>query len=97
MSDISSIGSISGSRYEAPTRSVERDQSSSPSRVSRSGDLVDLSADAARYLERLRQVPAIREELVSGVRAEIEAGTYDTAERFDAAVESLLRDLSDLP
>lgn len=35
--------------------------------------------------------PAIRFELVQRVRREIAAGEYDTPERFEAALERLLR------
>lgn len=98
MSDISSIGPVSSARHEATARAYDRDfHASATSGVSRSDDRVDLSADAARYLERLRQVPPIREELVDEVRAEIKAGAYDTPERFDAALDALLRDLADVP
>lgn len=37
-----------------------------------------------------RQKPAIRTELVNRVRAEIAAGTYDTPERFEAAMAKML-------
>jgi hypothetical protein len=37
-----------------------------------------------------RQKPAIRTDLVSRVRAEIAAGTYDTPERFEAAIAKML-------
>jgi hypothetical protein len=35
--------------------------------------------------------PKIRHELVNRVRAEIAAGTYDTPEKFDAALELMLQ------
>lgn len=34
--------------------------------------------------------PAIRKDLVARVRREIEAGTYDTEEKWDAALDRLL-------
>lgn len=37
----------------------------------------------------------IRRELVERVRKEIEAGTYDTPEKFDLALERLLRRLEE--
>jgi len=37
----------------------------------------------------------IRRELVERVRKEIEAGVYDTPEKFDIALERLLRRLED--
>ena len=58
----------------------------------RAGDRVQLS-DQARLLSKLKQLPEIREGLVNSVKAQIQAGTYDTAERFDTAVNALLEDL----
>lgn len=57
----------------------------------RPSDRVELS-DRARYLAKLQQVPAVRQGLIDQVRAQIEAGTYDTPERFDAAVDGLIDD-----
>ena len=59
---------------------------------SRGSDRVELS-DHARFLGKLRELPPIREGLVESVRAEIDADTYDTPERFDSAVEALIDDL----
>jgi hypothetical protein len=57
----------------------------------RPSDRVELS-DRARYLAKLQQVPAVRQGLIDQVRARIEAGTYDTPERFDAALTGLIED-----
>jgi hypothetical protein len=38
-------------------------------------------------------MPPVRTELVETVRRQIAAGTYDTPEKMDAAMEELLRDL----
>ncbi len=58
----------------------------------RAPDTVDLS-EQARYLDALRTGADVRTDLVQRVRAEIEAGTYDTSDKLDAAVENLLDDL----
>ncbi len=63
---------------EAPRRSID--------------DAVELS-DRARLLARLKQLPEVREDLVARVRAEIAAGTYETPEKVDAALERLSIDL----
>ena len=57
----------------------------------RSGDRVELS-DHARLLDRLRQLPDVREELVEMVREAIAQGTYETAEQVDVAIDRLLED-----
>ena len=55
-------------------------------------DVVEISA-AASLADKVRQIPEVRAELIARVRDEIEAGTYETPERLDAAVEKLLEDL----
>ena len=40
-----------------------------------------------------KKEPAIRQELVDRVRREIEAGTYDTPEKWEAALDCLLERL----
>jgi len=59
---------------------------------SRGSDTVQLS-DQARLLSKLKQLPEIREGLVNSVKSQIEAGSYDTDERFDTAINSLIEDL----
>jgi hypothetical protein len=39
--------------------------------------------------------PAIRHDLVARVRREIEAGTYDTEEKWEAALDCLLERMSE--
>ena len=58
----------------------------------RGDDRVEVS-QAARFLAKMNAMPAIRTDLVDRVRAEIDNGTYDTAERFDLAVDSMIDEL----
>jgi len=44
---------------------------------------------------RLANLPPIRQSLVDRVRAEIEAGTYDTDKKLDAAIDALLGEAED--
>lgn len=60
----------------------------------RESDRLELS-DHAVLLSRLRELPAVRVDLVDRVRAEIDSGAYESAERVDAALESLIRELTD--
>ena len=55
-------------------------------------DVVEITT-ASALAAKVQQVPEIRAELVARVKKEIEAGTCDTPERLDAAVEKLLEDL----
>jgi hypothetical protein len=59
--------------------------------AARPSDRVELS-DRARYLAKLAQVPTVRQGLIDQVRSQIEAGVYDTPERFEAALDGLIED-----
>ncbi len=56
------------------------------------GDRVELSRHAV-LLDRLRQLPDVRADLVDTVRDAIAGGTYETDDKLTAAVEGLLRDV----
>jgi anti-sigma28 factor (negative regulator of flagellin synthesis) len=48
----------------------------------------------ARWIEQVRQTPSVREELVQQIKVEIAAGTYETPEKLDIAIERMLDDLA---
>ena len=51
------------------------------------------NSDAARLVEQTRDVPELRQERIDAIRAQIAAGTYETPEKLDAAVERLLDEI----
>ncbi len=51
--------------------------------------------DLAEWSRKAREMPEVRRDLVDRVRAEIDAGQYETPEKLDAAVDRLLEDLAD--
>ena len=55
-------------------------------------DTVAIS-EIARLKAKLAEVPEIRQELIDRVKAEIEAGSYDTIDTVRAAAEKLLAEL----
>ena len=58
--------------------------------ASRSGqDTVQIS-DFARYLGEIKNLPDIRQGKVDAVKAQIASGTYETSDKIDAVVNSLL-------
>ncbi|MCE5279883.1 MAG: flagellar biosynthesis anti-sigma factor FlgM [Planctomycetaceae bacterium] len=61
-------------------------------RLGQTADTVEIST-AAKLAMKIREVPEVRTELIARVKEEIAAGTYETPERIDAAVERLLADL----
>jgi anti-sigma28 factor (negative regulator of flagellin synthesis) len=56
-------------------------------------DSVEIS-ELAGLLNRLADLPADRARRIGDIRQAIAAGTYDTPERFDVAVDRLLRDVT---
>ena len=55
-------------------------------------DEVDIS-DAARLVEQVQQLPEMREDRVEEVRRQIAAGTYETNDKLNAAVDRLLDEI----
>jgi hypothetical protein len=51
--------------------------------------------EGRRLEPQLKEVPAIRHELIARVRRDIAAGVYDTPAKMEAALERLLTRLSD--
>lgn len=60
--------------------------------IDRGSDRLEVS-ELATYLSKLSALPPVRTELVDTVRRQIADGTYETPEKFNAAVEELLKDL----
>jgi len=91
MSDINPIARPQQTNLDGLSKPKRYDSDSQA--PSRGGDRVELS-EQARLLSKLKQMPEIREGLVNSVKAQIEAGTYDTPERFDTAINAMLDDLT---
>ncbi len=90
-----STSPLSGLQRTGRARGVVEPAAGGPgSGVVRQSDQVEVSS-VATYLSKLSQLPPIRRELVASVRAQIEAGTYETPEKIDAAIGELVRDLAD--
>ena len=92
---MSDIGGIQGSGSPEQIRSVGGQpyaQSPPPVSPAEQGDTVEISL-TAEMLGKMHALPDIRIEKVAPVRQAIEAGTYDTEEKLDVAIERLLEDL----
>ncbi len=93
MPDISSIGHGSiGPINRATNRSGLEAPAKSPERAETRGDRVELSPHA-RLMNQIRQLPEVRQDLIDRIKDEIDAGTYDTPEKMDAAVEGLAAEI----
>ena len=85
-----SISRIQGPMNDAGTSTPAKRAGLSASRREAAADRVELSSDALA-LNKDDQAAGLRLALIAKVRSQIEAGTYDTTQRLDAAVERLLR------
>lgn len=48
----------------------------------------------AYYMSQLRSLPPVRQDLIDQVRSQVEAGTYETPQKLDAAIEAMFDDLN---
>lgn len=51
-------------------------------------------SDAGRLVDLANQVPAIRQDRVDSIRAQIAAGTYETPDKLDAALSRFLDEVA---
>jgi negative regulator of flagellin synthesis FlgM len=56
-------------------------------------DQLDISPEAD-FVAQARDLPEIREDRVASIRAQIQAGTYDTPEKLDIALSRLLDEIA---
>jgi Anti-sigma-28 factor, FlgM. len=93
MTDIAPISSASVGRVSRDPAVSERADAERPGRARiREGDTVEFS-NTARYLTKLKSTD-VRQDAVDRVRAEIEAGTYETPEKIERVIDALLEDLA---
>lgn len=93
MTDIAAVAGPGVGRLESSSESNVRPAAqAAPGRIERPSDRVELS-DRARLLNKLANMPSIRQDLVDRVKQEIQGGTYDTPERVEGALNSLMDDL----
>lgn len=90
MSDIAPLGRPTPSTY-APSTRPARPPVAQPG-VAQGRDQADFSS-AAQMLSKLNSLPDVRQGLVDRVKGEIEAGTYETPEKLDAALRGLAEDI----
>jgi negative regulator of flagellin synthesis FlgM len=78
-----------------PISSPHNARISKPSAANQAGqiqDELDIS-DAARLMERVKDVPEIRQGMVDRIRGQIADGTYETQDKLDIALDRLLDEI----
>lgn len=61
--------------------------------VARGEDQVELSTEAqmlSPWLDKMKQMPAVRQDLVDQIRAQIANGSYDTPEKLSEALDGMI-------
>lgn len=91
MSDIAPISRPAAAGYTTPGSNGRLSHADAgPSR--RPSDRVELS-QSAQLLSKLNELPDVRQDLIDRVRGEIQAGTYETPDKIDGAIDGLIEDL----
>ncbi len=94
MTNITSVGSVvAGRSVEARPVRPGTEHARPEASLRRASDKVELSAAAKTYIEKLRAMPEVRQDLIDSTRSQIAAGSYESDEKLDAAVDELLKDL----
>ena len=80
-----------GSPHHNRTAKPEAAQPAAP--INDELQISSAAQDAARLVEQVNQIPDIRQERVNEIRAQIEAGTYETDDKIQTAVARLLDEI----
>jgi len=73
-----------------PTSATDQVQAPDQLQISQEAEM---ASQAAELVEQVHQLPDIRADRVDEIRAAIDAGTYETEERLDIAVDRLLDEI----
>lgn len=91
MSEVSPIHRPAAATLDPQSRSGRtQTQADTPSRGE---DQVELS-NTAQLLSKIGDLPDVRQDLVDRVKASIADGTYESDDKTDAAIDSLLDDIA---
>lgn len=90
MANISGINPTQGPRPVQPG-SVSKTTGATPPNAL-PADTVEISPQA-RLAAKLADLPEVRADLVARVKAEIAAGTYETVEKLNIAIDRMLDEL----
>lgn len=91
MSDMTPIAAYPPARVAEARVAYERPPRPEARPVRTKEDRVEVSPMAS-YLAKLRLLPAVRHNLVETIREGIAAGTYDTPDKLDAALDEMIGD-----
>lgn len=90
---VNRIAGIHGPQQIQSPHRVPSAPATRPSYQAPAVDQLDISPKA-EFLSRIREIPGIRAERVAEIRAQIDAGTYETADKLNSAIERLFDEIA---
>ena len=94
--DIHGVPNVGGPKKIEQKKTAKVDSYGKPTGAEKP-DSVEISQkarDLAVFLEKLAKVPAVRTDRINALRAQIEKGEYETAEKLEIAVSRLLEEMT---
>ena len=94
--DIHGVPGVGGPRRIEPKKGAKVDSYGKPAGDEKT-DSVEISQkarDLAIFLDKLAKLPAVRMDRINTIRAQIEKGEYETAEKLEIAVSRLLEEIT---
>ena len=90
--EVHGVGSVGGT---GPIQPAATPRPTGPVEASQAAEVRDADeiSEVGKLLDDLSRIPEIRSELVAELRRQIEAGTYETPEKLELAVDRLLSEL----
>ena len=88
MANICGINPASGPQPIQPNSVAKPPQAG---KIPPAADSVEISLEA-QVASKIAEIPEIRADLVAQVKAQIQAGTYETPDKLDAAIANLLEE-----
>ena len=92
--DVNGLNSLSSSFPIHPNRPAAAPRPTSESKPVSPTDAVEIST-AGRMLDNATRTSEFRTERLAQIKAAIDAGTYDTPEKFEAALSRMLDSLQE--
>ena len=90
---INGPGPVQGPQSIQNTTRADRAETSAPRPHFLEADQLDISSEA-ELISQVRDLPDIRADRVAELKASIQAGTYETFDKLEGAVERLLDELA---
>src|SRR5262245_45999636 len=90
--DVNGVGSIQGSFPIKPSRPAAEVPHSTETKPIETNDAVEIYP-AGKMLEDLSQSTEVRAERLAQIKAAIDAGTYETPEKLEAALSKMLNEI----